>query len=311
MSQRDPKWQDGVSIIIPTYKRPHGISTALPSVASQKAGTRPVEIIVADNDPAGSAREYVESFAAKSSANICYVHVPQPGVSNARNGAINAAQGRFIAFLDDDMEALQGWLEPLINVAEKFGAGVVFGPIRATVPNDEDPLQALMVPIYSRDMNQPDGLLDEGIGTGNSLLDLDRCILPSPIFNPDMNQTGGEDDALFGYMQSKGVSFAWANEAKTLEHVPADRANMSYVWRRNFSWGQSPSQDAAGHGIKGVFSLSFWMLIGVAQAIIFGTLMCFYKLIKQPKYVTFWARFAQGLGKVFWWDSFTPKLYGN
>ena len=50
-------WNEGVSIVIPTYKRPDGIKIALESLIGQSAGKRPIEIVVADNDPKASARD--------------------------------------------------------------------------------------------------------------------------------------------------------------------------------------------------------------------------------------------------------------
>jgi len=309
MKPLDQNWDEGVSIIIPTYKRPHGISTALPSVATQSVKGRPIEIIVADNDPAESARDYVESFAAQSDAIIHYIHVPDPGVSNARNGAVAKARGRFIAFLDDDMEATEDWLQPLIEATERYDAGVVFGPVTATVPDPDNPLQTYMVPIYSR--SSKDGLLAEGIGTGNCLLDRTRCDFPDPMFDSSLNESGGEDNALFDHLSKGGTKMAYTNAAKTWEHVPASRATIRYVWRRNFSWGQSPSRNAAALGLRGLITLLFWMAVGLAQSIINGLAFLFFRAFGLPKYVHYFARFAQGIGKIFWWDSLTPKLYGN
>ena len=311
MSKRKQKWDEGVSIIIPTYKRPHGIATALPSVEKQTAKGRPVEIIVADNDPAASAKEYVEGFIKKSKATIHYVHVPEPGVSNARNGAVAVARGRFIVFLDDDMEALEGWLQPLIDTAERFGAGIVFGPANATVPNPDDPVQNYMIPIYSRVRDMEDGLLDQGIATGNCLLDRTRCDFPTPMFDPALNQSGGEDDVLFEHLSKGGTKMAYCNAAKTWEHVPASRATLNYIWQRNFSWGQTPTHDAAQHGIMGWPKVIMWMGIGFIQAILNGALFGMLRIFGHPAYVKFFAKFAQGVGKIFWSDRLSPKLYGN
>jgi len=84
-------WSEGISVIVPTFQRPDGIKIALTSLLSQKVKDRAVEIIVADNDPAGSAKAVVESFMMGSPFEINYVHVPNPGVSNARNGAMKHA----------------------------------------------------------------------------------------------------------------------------------------------------------------------------------------------------------------------------
>ena len=74
-------WNEGVSIVIPTYKRPHGIKNALESLVGQQAGQRAVEIVVADNDPNASAKDFVTTFAKTSDIEIIYKHVPDPGVS--------------------------------------------------------------------------------------------------------------------------------------------------------------------------------------------------------------------------------------
>jgi len=123
-------WTEGVSIVVPTFQRPDDIKRALKSLMTQKAPKRAMEIIVADNDPAGTAKKTVERFMGTSQIEVHYVHVPEPGVSNARNGALAKARGRFIIFLDDDMEALEGWTENLIETSLKFKAGIVFEPRR-------------------------------------------------------------------------------------------------------------------------------------------------------------------------------------
>ncbi len=108
-------WKDGVSCIVPTFRRPEGLEIALDSLVTQKVGGREFEILVVDNDPAGSAKEFVTHYAKKSNIQIVYLHVPKPGVSNARNGALKRARGRYIAWLDDDQEAGPNWISSLIR----------------------------------------------------------------------------------------------------------------------------------------------------------------------------------------------------
>jgi len=165
-------WNEGVSIVIPTYKRPDGIKDALESLIGQQAGQRTVEIVVADNDPKASAKDFVTTFAKTSDIEIIYKHVPDPGVSNARNGALSVARGRYIAFLDDDMKALPGWLDELVNASLKYKAGITFGPAIAVMPNRDDPLNPYMEPFFSRIADAPEGYITKCLGTGGCLLDL-------------------------------------------------------------------------------------------------------------------------------------------
>ena len=300
-----------ISIIIPTYKRPDGIELALSSVEHESVNGFEVEIIIADNDPEGSAKDFIESFAAKSTAKIHYVHVPQAGVSNARNGALAVAQGRYIAFLDDDMEAISPWLEPLIKASTYYDAALVFGPATAVMPDDDKPEYAYMKPEFSRLPHDKDGLIEHGVATGNCLIDLSRCTLPSPPFDLRFNQTGGEDDALFQTLQGQGAKLAWAQNAKTWEHVPASRATLSYIWKRNFAFGQGPTQLAAENGMSGIFGVIKWMLVGSVQTLIYGLIWLALRVTGQAKHVQYFCKLAQGLGKIVWFGPFAPKLYGE
>ena len=299
---------NGVSIILPTFRRPQGLQTALESLVGQSACGLALEIIVADNDPAGSARTYVENFTASSDVTIHYLHIPQPGVSNARNGALKAAQGRYLAFLDDDQEAGENWLETLLRIAKKYKAGLAFVPTIARIAG-----KSRYNDYYERFFSRfgPDlqeGVIDEFYGCGNSLLDTKLCVLPDPPFCPDMNETGGEDDMLFGALQAQGINIAWSRDAKCYEDIRPHRATPQYVKIRSFANGQSPSQQAAE--AKNWFGIVKWMLVGVMQYMFYAPIFLTTKAIDHPAYIHYLAKSASSAGKIFWFGGFTPKLYG-
>jgi len=91
---------NSLSIILPTFRRPEGLKTALQSLERQNLADMNHEIIVVDNDPEASAKAYTSEYAKKSDLNIKYYHDPNPGVANARNTALKAASGRYLVFLD-------------------------------------------------------------------------------------------------------------------------------------------------------------------------------------------------------------------
>jgi len=311
MTKSMKNWDEGVSIVVPTFQRPEGIKIALNSLMNQKVQGRDVEIVVADNDPAGSAEKAVEGFAKKSPFEVVYAHVPQPGVSNARNGALAKARGRFIVFLDDDMEALDGWVQALIDTSLKFKAGIVFGPAMARMPNPSDPRNPYMEPFFSRIAEKKtEGIMNETLGTGGCLLDLSLCAMPSPPFDTSLNETGGEDDILFDHLRLGGTKVAWSPKAKAWEIVPAKRATPEYIWTRNFAFGQGPTHIHASRGWKGTLGVLRFMTTGSIQLCMYAPVYFILKLLGHPAYVKYLARTARGLGKVFWSDSLSPKLYG-
>jgi len=299
---------NGVSIIVPTFRRPDGLKTALESLMAQSAGKLAIEIIVADNDPQASARDYVEKFARTAPLKIHYIHVPAPGVSNARNAALKAAKGRYLAFLDDDQEAGEKWLETLLTTAAKYKAGLTFVPTHARIPGSSN-YNDYYVDFFSRfGPDLKEGLVDNFFGCGNSLLDTKLCKLPSPPFSLDMNETGGEDDLLFSEIQDQGINIAWSSRAFCYEDIRPHRATPAYVKVRSFANGQGPTQDSADR--KNVLGIIKWMMVGVVQYAAFKPMAVLTKLTGRASHIKYLAKAAEGSGKVLWFGGFTPKLYG-
>ncbi|MCP5461833.1 MAG: glycosyltransferase family 2 protein [bacterium] len=86
-----------VSIIVPTYNRPHLLERALCSIMQQTF--RDFEVIVV-NDAGCSVENHVRKFKAFSIKTINLT--ANGGSSIARNKAIECASGKYIAYLDDD-----------------------------------------------------------------------------------------------------------------------------------------------------------------------------------------------------------------
>ncbi len=104
-----------VSVIIPTHNRPDMLKTAVESVLSQ---TWPkIEIIVA-NDGGEDVADMLNALNTRG--NIIYIrHEENRGISAARNTALRAAKGIYIAYLDDDDVYYPDHLETLVSVLEQ------------------------------------------------------------------------------------------------------------------------------------------------------------------------------------------------
>lgn len=300
--------KDGVSIIVPTFRRPEGLEIALNSLMSQSAGDLAMEIIVADNDPKGSAMTFVIKFAKTAQIKVRYLHVPEPGVSNARNGALDAAKGRYLAFLDDDQEAGKDWLKTLLSISIKYEAALAFVPTIARIPG-QSKYDAYLTDFFSRYGNEiEEGVIPEFYGCGNSLLDTHLCELPVPPFSVDLNESGGEDDLLFSELQSQGIKVAWSRAARCHEDIRPHRATPEYIKQRSIAFGQGPVQIAADSNNH--IGILKWMLVGVVQYVANSPMSWLAKLAGHPSYIHFMSRAAQGQGKVFWYGKHRPKLYG-
>lgn len=84
-----------VSVLIPTYNCARFLPEALDSVFAQTYGD--YEVIVVDDGSEDHTPDIVARYP-----QVRYIPIPHKGVSAARNAAISAAQGEWIAFLDAD-----------------------------------------------------------------------------------------------------------------------------------------------------------------------------------------------------------------
>jgi succinoglycan biosynthesis protein ExoM len=298
-----------LSVVIPTLRRPVELERAIRSVMAQTGRhARPHGLVVADNDPDGSARALVERLATEAAFPIVYAHAPRPGVATARNAALAATDADLIAFLDDDEIASPGWLTALVEAREALGADVVFGPIQGRAPTAASWQRPYLERFFGRDGPDTDQRIDEPYGCGNSLFLRARTLQGPAPFDVGTDQSGGEDDALFQTLAKQGAIWGWASNAWVEEAAPAHRANLSYALTRAFAFGQGPSQKAARD--RDWPDLIRWMAIGAGQAIVFGTVAAAHWLTGRASRADWTDRAARGLGKLFWMSPFEPRLYG-
>ncbi len=303
-------FDDSVSIIVPTFRREEGLFRALESLKGQSGAHPNIELIVSDNDPKGSAKNIVADFAKSAPFPTLYVHAPEPGVANARNAALEAAKGRYIAFLDDDQTASENWLAEMLQTLRDGCFCAVFTRIIAKFDTPTI-YSAFFSKFFAREFSELEsGEIDHYYGCGSSLIDRSVILLPTPAFSPAMNETGGEDDVLFEYLSKKGGRMGWTRKCFANEHVPASRLTTEYVRRRSFAFGQGPTRMHVDLGPFSITGIAKWMLIGTAQFVIYVPLAIGSRLIKSSAYMHFLSKASMGAGKVLWQKRFRPKLYG-
>jgi hypothetical protein len=298
-----------IAVIVPTLRRPESLERALRSLFQQSSvADRMSAIVVVDNDPVGSAAATVESLRTHAPWPLTYAHAPRPGVATARNAGLAATDAPLIAFLDDDEAASPGWLAALLEAQEETGADAVFGPITGRAPDAAPWLKPWLERFFGREGPERTQLIDQPFGCGNSLM-VRATALPGPApFDTGTDQAGGEDDALFAALASRGGRFGWAADAWVEEFAPAHRATLAYVLARAFAYGQGPSQTAAA--AKDWRAVLRWMAIGAAQTVVWGAASAALTIIASPKRAEMYDRTARGLGKLFWMKGFEPQFYG-
>ena len=103
-----------VSVIMPVYNAEKTVERAIRSVQSQ---TCPDWELLAVDDGSADGSGAVCDRCAQEDARIRVFHTPNGGVSHARNTAMQAARGEWIAFLDSDDSYDPAFLQTMLASA--------------------------------------------------------------------------------------------------------------------------------------------------------------------------------------------------
>lgn len=303
-----------ISIVIPTFNRKEPLRRALASALAQRLGAGEVaEIVVVDNSVDATARWIEDAFAGTETMRLRYISEPRPGVANARNAGIAAAQGEWVAFLDDDEEAGPDWLAQHLAVLGRTKADASFGPVTAKPEEGEPPARLLQ--FFSRAIarNAGDEITDLAalLGTNNSVFNRERCLAGHAVFDTSLNETGGEDSLLLQQLVSAGRKLVWAADAEVLEWVPPRRLTWAYVARRRFLSGQIRTFVQHRLSPPRWEKILLWMGVGAIQAPLWFLISLALRPFDREKSSEAHSRAWGGLGKVFWARRFRPRLYGT
>lgn len=220
-----------VTVAVATYKRPTLLADVLRRISEQVAAHElPGDVVVVDNDPAGSARPVVERLG---DPRVRYVPEPRPGLAAARNAALDAAaESRLLVFIDDDGMPEPQWLTRLIATWRAYRADAVAGPaIRKTPPGAEPWVEASEFFVRQQ---RTTGALVPGAGTGNLLLDLQSVRRLGLRFDDRFGLTGGEDTMFTRSLTARGGAIRWCEEAVVDDPVPPERATRAWVLKREY-----------------------------------------------------------------------------
>jgi glycosyltransferase involved in cell wall biosynthesis len=123
-----------LTIAICTYKRYELIDVLLKKIETLNIDFSQTEILIIDNTPSLERIEIKCEF-------VKIVYSSPPGLSRARNLAIECAMGEYIAFIDDDAFPSETWYPKIIEVINEAQNeySIICGPIRPIWPNNEEP----------------------------------------------------------------------------------------------------------------------------------------------------------------------------
>lgn len=112
-----------VSVIIPIYNVEQYIGKCIDSIIGQTY--RNIEVICVD-DGSPDASGYICDQYACNDKRIKVLHIPNGGVSNARNMGIDAAAGEYIMFVDGDDYLEKECIEYFVSLMQEYDADIAY-----------------------------------------------------------------------------------------------------------------------------------------------------------------------------------------
>ena len=110
-----------ITVIVPAYNAENYLRTCLESVIGQTFTFW--ELIIADDGSTDSTGAIADEYAAKD-GRIKVLHLNRHGVSAARNACIDAANGKYLAYVDADDLLEPDYLKALYEKSEESNADI-------------------------------------------------------------------------------------------------------------------------------------------------------------------------------------------
>jgi len=248
-SPADPHSPLVVRVAVLTYQRPDDLLDGLPLMLEQADAITTlrgvpvtVDVLVVDNDAAGTGRRVVEAIARDrvataasthpdtahpGTAALRYVIEPVPGIVAGRNRAIDEGAGaNLLVFIDDDERPRDNWLVSLIDTWLDTRAAAVMGRVISEFDGELEPWVAAGEFFKRRSM--PTGTEIQVAAAGNLLLDLDQVRALGVRFDDRIGMGSGEDSLFSRQLVQRGGRMVWCEESAATDRVP--RARMSRRW---------------------------------------------------------------------------------
>jgi succinoglycan biosynthesis protein ExoM len=226
-----------VSVCVATHRRVERLERVLQDLCRQRP--LPDQVVVVDNDAAGSARAVTEQMrAAGTPFRLDYDIQPERNIALTRNRTVELAQGDWLAFIDDDERAPESWLGQLLEAAALYRADAVLGPVEPQVPPG--------APAWIRRGRFYDfPRLRSGTSVplnrmrfGNILVRAEPLRAEPGPFDRSYGLCTGEDGDLLVRLARKGAKIVWCDEAVVFEPIESKRLSLRWLLARSLSGGQ-------------------------------------------------------------------------
>ncbi|MDD3313311.1 glycosyltransferase family 2 protein [Pseudodesulfovibrio sp.] len=120
--------QQPCTIAICTYNRNRALRRCIDGLIAQEADMSALPVMIVDNNPVPMAADILRDIDTSRLA-MEIIHHAEPGLSSARNAAVERAATPYIAFLDDDAIPPPHWARTLTDIIDRHAPDIFGGPV--------------------------------------------------------------------------------------------------------------------------------------------------------------------------------------
>lgn len=220
------------SIIVPTHNRPRELRACLGAMAKLDYPKSCFEVIVVDD---GSEPALDPANSNELGDRITWLRQPNAGPAAARNAGAAKAQGRYLAFTDDDCRPAPGWLSGFARAFQQAPQALVGGCTTNGLPGNIYSTTSQVIVEAARAYFIETHSTFQFFASNN-------LALPADLF-----RAMGGFDVSFRTSEDRDLCDRWVREGYSLAYAPhavvqhRHELTLAGFWRQHFGYGKGAS----------------------------------------------------------------------
>lgn len=235
-----------VTVAVCTHARPHLLAATLRCLVGQEYPSDHYEVLVVDNAPQHETTALVVRNFQNESVSVRYEACFTPGLSHARNLAVEDSKREIIVFVDDDIVCESCWLKLLV------------------APFAGDPDQRIaavggeVIPVYSEGVHRggiqiyrplrlretPGPILRRQMLMGANMAFRRDALIDAGMFDTRVGRVGsgllaGDENRPIDRLRRQGREIWFVPAARVFHELPRSRTSLTYAMRHGFDSARS------------------------------------------------------------------------
>jgi glycosyltransferase involved in cell wall biosynthesis len=249
-----------ISVIMLTYNRENMVSHMIECILNQTF--KDFQFVIVNNGSSDRSGEIAEEYAKKDS-RIKVVHLTTGNISRGRNVGLDNATGKYIAFVDDDDECDEDFLEFLYNLIKENDADVaICGSTtkdinEKKIMNNEEAIETLL---WRKNYNVafPTKLIKKELFNKNRFLETTKYddIYLAPIILAEAKTIAYHGKSKYNFYRHQNNNSAWTQNHKLLDKATLKEYLEVYKNRTSYLCEKFPTKKSTWEYFNWSFMIS-------------------------------------------------------